>query len=63
MCVHACVGVYEALIGESHLLGVGLDYYRSILQICPPFCMLALGKTGEGLMRGIVTFPCDDHYR
>ena len=25
--------------------------------------MLALGKNGEGIIHGILTFPSDDHYR
>ena len=30
----------------------------------PPLCMPELGKrVGRGLIRGIVTFSCDDHYR
>ena len=35
--------------------------YRRILQLCPPLCMLALSKVGRE--HGIITFPCDDHYR
>ena len=37
--------------------------YRRIPRLRTPLCMLGLGKSGEGLIRGILTFPCDDHYR
>jgi hypothetical protein len=43
-----------------------MHVYRRILWIRPPpppFCMLALGKTGRRLIREIMIFPCDDHYQ
>ena len=45
---------------------VHVIYYSSTVVSCkyaPLFCMLGLGKRGEGLMRGIMAFPHDDHYR
>ena len=50
----------------------GLQVHVGVACVCtvescdyapPPLCMLGLGKSGEELIRGILTFLRDDHYR
>ena len=45
------------------LLAKYISYHRILQSRLSPFCMLAMGKTGEGAICEIVTFPYDDHYR
>ena len=42
----------------SYYESINTCLYRRIPQLCPAF-----GQNGRGLMRRIVIFTCDDHYR
>ena len=78
MCSSAlCIVIYGAIknyVVQIYATCVRLDIisHRNLYlygitvesrNYAPLLCMLALGKTGEGLIRGIVMFTCDDHYR
>ena len=66
--IHVChIGIHFESLSITNYGDLAPACVSTCTIVCrnytPLLCMLALGKQGRGLIRRIVIFTCDDHYR